>query len=382
MSRATPPSLRTTKTPAYRRLADAARVRMDASSCLSVRIPGEECGLCAAACPVDALALVDGTPELRGNCLGCGLCSAACPTSALQTDGFTAPPDIPAGTSAIQVDCWRVPIAETGRGAIRVPCLGGIATGWLLDVFDRGGERPIKLLDHGGCSTCPAGAGLAAARAAVAEVRTLLGECGVPPVSLPRVVSRPAHFSLAPAIPSAADARALGRRGFFRDLAGEAARTLGDTDAAPAAPMLRHMVAPVERMRLVTALARIAARHGREVPSRALPQATLGACAAHGVCAGVCPTGALQRSGDGGELRFLPALCIGCGGCTRACPERSIRVAPSGGRITAEVLARWAERECEACGRSFVGSSGGLCPRCTKEADVMRGMAALFQPSL
>lgn len=43
---------------------------------------GEECGLCLAACPIGANALVkegDG-PVVRDGCTGCGLCTNVCPT--------------------------------------------------------------------------------------------------------------------------------------------------------------------------------------------------------------------------------------------------------------------------------------------------------------
>jgi ferredoxin len=376
-------SLPTTKPPSYRRLGEGARVRLDASACLSVRYPDTDCCLCASACPTSVLTAEHGTPELTGDCLGCGLCSTACPTSALQTDGFTSAPDISAGAGTIIVDCWRVPLNETERGTVRVPCLGGITCGWLLDLFNRGDERPIRLLDRGGCSTCPAGVGLAVAKATVAEVSELLTDSGVAAANLPKVITRHGRISLAPPIPSVAGAQAIGRRGFFRDFAGSAIRTIRETDELASTKLsFRQAIPPVERMRVVTALASIATHHDRKVPSRALPQASLSSCAAHGICAGVCPTGALHRTVDGIELRFLSALCIGCGNCVRACPERSIRIAPSGGEIAIKVLACWTEQECESCGRSFVGTGGDLCPNCTKETDVKRGMAALFAPSM
>jgi ferredoxin len=42
------------------------------------------CGACAAACPFEARAIVEGRGRLVGECLGCGLCAAACPEGAIE----------------------------------------------------------------------------------------------------------------------------------------------------------------------------------------------------------------------------------------------------------------------------------------------------------
>ena len=374
------------KLPSPHPVAEGARVRADQSACLRVRFPNSDCDLCAQACPTAALAALDDGLTVQGNCVGCGQCQTVCPTSTLLVDGFAPPRDLPAGTEAIAIDCWRVPRAEQERGTIGVPCLGGISAGWLLELVDRAGGRPIRLQDRGGCASCPGGDGIGAARATLAETHTHLTACGLPAGAHPRLITGPGIAAWPPSIPALADARALGRRTFFRDLVGGVARTLQDADNdAPGPLTLRHTVLPVERLRVVTALARIAARHGRDIPAAALPQLSLSPCQAHGICSGVCPTGALHRvdaDGDATELRFLSALCVACGQCAGACPDRAIRVAPAGGQAPVEILARWDSHECESCGRSFFGSHGGLCSRCSKENLLSRDMAALFQPSV
>lgn len=383
------PDDRTGEAPNHALLGMIGRLRFAAASCLSVRFPGCECGLCVAACPIGAIGQEAGAPNLRGDCIGCGQCSAACPTAALQTDGFALPGECPTDAETLFIDCWRVPLAESPRGAWRVPCFGGITTGWLLALFDlmaAQDERPIHLLDRGGCATCPAGSGLSACHAAIEETRALLTACGVPPAVLPRATFRPARLALAPAIPTAASALTMDRRGFFRGLMGGVARTADELKSAtaPAAPItLRHDTVPIERMRIVTALARISARHGRTVPVRVLPQLSVADCDAHGVCARVCPTGALQRREDGGmaELRFFAALCVTCGQCARSCPDRAIRLLSEGGQPDFDVLVSWQAQECEVCGEMFFGAGGETCPTCSRQAGLQQGLAALFRPS-
>lgn len=44
------------------------------------------------------------------------------------------------------------------------------------------------------------------------------------------------------------------------------------------------------------------------------------------VCMIGCPTGAIHRTGFGGEVIINPATCIGCGACAANCPYESIRM--------------------------------------------------------
>lgn len=372
------------------------RLRFDAAACLPARYPDCACGLCVEACPVGALELADQLPVANAEqCIGCGRCAVVCPTAALDTDGFAVPAKIAADAGVLYLDCWRVPLPETPANALRVPCFGGLGTGWLLALFDRADEsreRPIRVLDRGGCATCPAGPGIADFHAALEETRGLLSACGVAAAVLPAPTFQPARQPLTPAIPTSASAVPMGRRGFLRSLVGGAARTIdaAKTSAMPAAAIvLRREVLPVDNLRVASALANIARRRSRPAPARALPQLTAADCAAHGVCARVCPTGALQRheltdgaaDGAGAELRFNAVLCIACGQCARVCPDRALRLSPEGGQAGSATLIRWTARDCARCGETFYGATGDTCPACRKEQDLFEGAAALFGPA-
>jgi ferredoxin len=378
------------KTPDRHRPVDAdARLRFDAAACLPVRYPDQTCDLCVPACPVAAIAFDEdeGMPSPVGDCLGCGQCAAACPTAALQVDGFALPATVPTAGNEIHVDCWRVPLTESPAGALRVPCLAGIGVGWLLALFDRATtpeERPIRLLDRGGCNSCAVGPGIANLQTVLDETRALLSACGVSANALPAQTEWPSRQALTPVIPTSAGAQPLSRRGFFRGLMGGVVRSADEIRHShlPAQPIsLRESVQPIERMRVVTALSHIAMRHGRPVPAQALPQVSLAGCAAHGVCVGVCPTGALRRIEDGNaaELHFHAALCIACGQCAQRCPEQAMRFSPSGGTAVTEILARWESRDCALCGEPFFGADSDTCPTCSKHQQLFHGMAALHR---
>lgn len=380
---------------------EPARVGLDASACLPERFPGASCARCLTACAIGLLERrPTGGPRLRPTsggtaCIGCGQCAAVCPSAALRVEGFALAADPPHGDEVL-IDCWRVPVTESPAGALRVPCLGGLTTGWLLALFERGGERPIRLLDRGQCEICPAGAGIKELLARVRDTRLLLHDCGVEMAALPMLVFRACAAPLLAAIPEHQAARPLARRAFFRALLGETARVADAARNAPAAKPapLRAGIQPVEPLRVATALTAIAARHGRHAPARAFARIELVGCVAHGVCAGVCPTGALalqspdHRADEPGvvELRFAAAACIACGECARACPSGALHFASTGGRPEGALLARWERRECTRCGADFSQlepdtaaaetTLDGLCPICRRSTRLTQGVAA------
>lgn len=151
-------------------------------------------------------------------------------------------------------------------------------------------------------------------------------------------------------------------------------------EEAATTTVLRQSTQPMERMRLVTALAVIARRNGRELPSEILPQFSLGKCDGHGVCDKVCPTAALRRIETEAEARmeFHAARCIACGLCARSCPEKAIRIQAEGGKAAFEVVARWQARTCATCGRTHYQGGGDVCPACQKDRQLLQGVAALF----
>lgn len=335
-----------------------------------------------------AIQLNGNVPVLKGNCVGCGQCSAGCPSGALNSQGFNLPDDVDGEAIEFFVDCWRVPHAESPEGAIRVPCTAGLSGGWLISLADRVVDRPFHLLDRGYCGSCAVGAGVQTLRATVAEVRTLLFESGVPLDRLPSITFLPARSQPATSIPESTSEVPMGRRTFFRGLLGGVARgaeQIANAHVVTDNPIvLRETNAPIDRLRTVTALGNIARRHGRELPDKAVPQISLGNCSGHGICAKVCPTGALQRveSESAAKLEFFAARCITCGQCATTCPDKAIRVSPTGGTAVVEVLAHWRANTCSECQETFYGSGGESCPICTKKKQVMQGMAALFKPQI
>lgn len=133
---------------------------------------------------------------------------------------------------------------------------------------------------------------------------------------------------------------------------------------------------PADRIAL---LRQVAARwEGRLAPG-AIPEIQVSdACADHGVCAAVCPTGALRRyAGEGyAGLEFEPAACIACGVCAVVCPQNALairaREAANGSAGAARQVSRHSQRSCARCDEEFAAhGEDELCPACRKDVGLL-----------
>jgi Fe-S-cluster-containing hydrogenase component 2 len=236
--------------------------------------------------------------------------------------------------------------------------------------------------------------------AAITETRMLLFECGVDMSLMPMLAWRPCHTPAAAGDPRVdGGGAAAASRLSSRSLLGEGVRGRRGGAAGcrmPALITLRSPMHPLQRLRLVDR----AGRH--RPPPRAgrcrraiLPHLSLGACDANGVCAAVCPTGALQKARARGrtsaELRFESLRCIACNQCARVCPERSLRLDVQGG----EAAGRWSSppggnASARAAAADFSdpaasaepASAASLCSTCRKTEALSRGVAAFLRPTL
>ncbi|MBI3575216.1 MAG: 4Fe-4S binding protein [Gammaproteobacteria bacterium] len=380
----------TVTTVTFRRLDPGAPVGLRAGACLPLRSRHTECDACVTVCPVGVLHRGEEIFSLDEGCLGCGRCATVCPTGALAVQGFAPNPDDTGATGTLAVDCRRVPAGLAPVGALRVPCLGGFSVGRLLALRLAAGERPLNLLDRGCCRNCPAGKGARhPARAALLEARAWLRQTGVPPALWPRLTRRRLPPAARPEPVGAAPTPPVRRRDFFGELARELMAEAGARSASH--PAARAAVNPdrqrrsPERERRRLALGGLAARYGTTVPARFFPTVRIGdACRDHGLCAALCPTGALRvHAGDDVRgVAFDAAACIACGLCESACPEQALRLQPGGGGTADKVvvLTEHATRACADCGQTFAASDREtLCPTCRKSrAFAQAGFKALF----
>lgn len=307
---------------------------------------------------------------------------------ALSHPGF-APPDFPPRKSQpLAVDCWKVPRDHSPDDAVRVPCLGGLSTGRLLQMVAMAGTRQLELVDRGWCAGCSAGGSSAhPVQGSLGEARSLLAQAGCQ--AMPELRSQPLPARLMPRdIPAPITEARLARRGFFSALAANAAVSVDRVRPLVAPSELRtrrgferEPVPSRERSRALAAMDRISTSAGTSMPRALFHRVEVsGDCCNHRLCASVCPTGALavHEQGDQAELAFDTALCIGCRQCSSTCPSGAMTVLPGGdgsaGRPLPEHpirLTSFSETSCADCGRRYTQAEGeALCPQCRKRREL------------
>ena len=127
---------------------------------------------------------------------------------------------------------------------------------------------------------------------------------------------------------------------------------------------------PAERIAL---LKEIVLRGERRLPEGAIPNLRASnACEGHGVCASVCPNGALRRFEEPGfqGLEFDAIACVSCGACVVVCPEQALRLVPRHPDLPQprpEQITRHALTVCTRCDAEFTASADDeFCPACRK----------------
>lgn len=354
-------------------------------ACAAARSAPEACQRCEDICPASALSVRNDGPELAAACLGCGRCAAACPTGALAVKGFKDEA-LPAGNASLRIECWKVPNSLLTGDTIRVPCLGGVTLAQLLRWCDSAAERPITFVEHGWCTGCSAGGVRHPGNAVVLQANRLLEACGKPSDLQAAWESKPFPIKYMPLdIPTPAAGEMLGRRAFFRRFVSEVAASVPASAAAPAPvkSLRRQSGCPMPaREQVLALLPALAAQYARPVPQGWLPTLKISdACQHHGVCGGVCPTGALtlyKNAGDTG-IEFDSELCIACDLCSRSCPEQAITVQAHGGSIGSQRLTLTQIIECTSCRREYASAGNNrLCPTCQKQQEQGRSLFGMF----
>lgn len=382
----------------FKRLAANQSVWFCADACLKLRPGGTECKACRDACPVQAIRVDAGVVELAPACTGCGQCAAVCPSGALLAEGFdTLLQPLPESEAVplLRIECSRVPHKLAGK-ARQVPCLGGISFSALIGLAARNSSA-VALVDRGWCATCPSGGGSEPINALVDSVRAVVADIGLPGERSPFVYSLPTPEEQALPMDVTTDNTPLPRRAFFGALlkrTAEAAIAARSSDvtrlavkttrgALLASPLIHHT-----RKRMASNLAAIAALAGKPLSARLFPDISVSEhCLLHGVCAAVCPSGALAvaRSGTSAGLHFDPESCLACGLCIQHCPTGALSMSPFGNATAlhsrdGKQLNSFIQKDCHMCGKSYVDhGDGDTCPACRSN----RNMAeSLFGTSL
>jgi len=370
----------------FQRLRDGDPVWFASEACLIVRRPGMSCGVCREACPAAVMSGGQWSIAIESDgCLGCGMCAAVCPTGALAVEGF-ASPATDAAAGKIAVECRRVAAADREEGSAQVPCLGGLTASDLLE-FVEGDDATVAIIDRGWCANCPVAQCADPWRGALDEAHGFLREVDdllarrlvVESKPLPPDRARPTRLALRPD-------KQVDRRGFLRNVA-HAAPSRDPLLESRRAVFGRGLVRPLKREQIVDRIESLAGRLQKTLPPSLMPAAKIAeGCDLTGVCAAICPTGALktERADDTISLEFDSRACIACGECQRACPGGALSLWPGGDGTLPDrrrTLVTRPRNSCVGCGADFVTRTGDeeseLCVPCRRSMQVMGAMSAL-----
>jgi ferredoxin len=109
-------------------------------------------------------------------------------------------------------------------------------------------------------------------------------------------------------------------------------------------------------------------------------------CSGCGVCASLCPTGAMREipTETRVQLEWTPARCSGCRLCEEACPEGAIRLSPGLPvrdllEETRIILKTFHQHHCPECRQEYrSGSSDTPCPYCLKQKELLEDYSRIL----
>jgi ferredoxin len=317
-------------------------VRVATGKCLNGRHRQSKCVACMA-CPTGAVTGMGMSIAVRPEaCQSCGLCAAVCPTEAFSVAGP------PVGDLLRQVRDRQATVVEfacarkqgdatrTDAGVLlRVPCLAWVSSAWQLAFVAQGASA--LWLDDTLCAECSLATVHAPVVESVARTNALLRQLGRQAEVLLYSqsdgwlgVSRElAAFDTRKPVYSRRELFGVWRRSAVERATSATEQAVGATPAATNAGG-----AISQRSLLLSSLARIGPPESGTLDTTGLPLGEVAIsdrCTACGLCAKVCPAGALtfRQGASTYLLDVAPSQCLGeaCPLCRLICPAQAITVA-------------------------------------------------------
>lgn len=337
----------TLKDPRMEDARDSPEVQVNPGRCVHSLCEQASCRACVDVCPTSAWIIDDDALNLdSARCDGCGLCAAACPQEALSVHMNVLSVELD-GKRMILAACDQA-VATAGAGVI--PCVHSLPVRSLARLVADGIE--VLVTSTGDCANCHRGGG-ERLEPRLSRLNRLFRS---------RDLAELAHREYPPAAWQTLRTRAsqkpdhsLDRRRFLRGGLRQLTRLaqgLSEPDSQ-AAPQ------PVSAL---------LGRGGAGL-AEWRPQFEETRCEGCNACLRLCPAQALELDEAQHRYNVFPYRCTGCRMCRDVCETDAITLVPWA--EATPYLVRLEPRHCRACGVAFalpVAREDGeeLCPTCRK----------------
>lgn len=319
------------------------RPRGNTIPCLTCKNEKSGCTACMDVCPVNAIEVEEDAIEILDSCRKCGLCAAACPTEAIISPRL-APKNlyddiVSAATSheTAYVTCTRALKRMPRENEVVVACVGDItAETWFSVLADY--PNVSVYLPLGVCDKCRNIGGEDILGEAIAKAEEWSGT-GV-------------GLEVDPKSLKCHKRREYERKEYMDKIARTTGLTVTKLNPATAAlasvtqklKAHRHQITQLERTLntmcgTTTTKRRRSLTHGRQLVLSTLqnhpelaqnmqvstPECDFDKCTSCGECVNVCPTFACDLVGSG-RFALESTYCLGCGACVKVCPEHALKL--------------------------------------------------------
>lgn len=359
---------------------------VETTLCSRFRTPKSDCSFCIDVCPVNAIKISDEGAEIKEGCIDCGVCYSACPNGALRIKGRDDRKiieEIRSEVTGQKSEIFRISCEHGDRTAdLVVPCLSRLTEALLLEAA-RAASVKILRPPCQGCPSAKASSHLdriiqsTSCLYEMMDIRDALHvtHCTFSPIesrtqnSEPEILSRRElfmSFSVKAAGIASASIPDIGQKNkesgeIFREAIQNRhenlkrsilLKSIGNVISNPDSRAVEPVNVPSENAILSDV----------EIAS---------GCMGCGVCAKLCPTGAITQcwTEDRFRLSFSARLCTNCRICVKTCLYNAVKTKDT---VSLNLLLEQKEvvlfeanrNVCAVCKIDFTGDGSDLCPLC------------------
>lgn len=344
-------------------------------NCLNTKKPyARSCKLCIENCPHKAIS--DYREINAKQCTECGVCMAVCPSGGFVDHSIDRFHDYLLNTEEIVLNCPKAVL----RG-FEIPCLGMLDRDSWLTLMLLAKEKKATLIT-GRCSECEDRAACAASVGIFKQLHSEWPEHPVVQIQVRPDQGISEEFKVQEANFHKSEIQKDGGLGWRQKSRAKIEEWLPSMAADEAYPI------PKARQWLLKALE---ASEDEKIPFPAL--AVLGSCTSCGVCAAICPQGALQKREERNSdpstednsmedkitslrLIYEPQKCVQCHRCVDTCREHALEfnTKPLSHRLlTGKILIhQGSPKYCSSCGKRIFDNAE-LCLVCATNNPETRG---------